>query len=168
MISYTGSENVFDFVVKNVFSDRKRCVGRDGDLIPTTQELVLCIFIKRSHADQLVSLFCPSMLFWVLAYFTMFLHVDDVSNRTRTSVTLLLVLIALLQTVKKDFPKTTYYKYVDIWFLWYIFNIFMISICHIILPRMRSKFRLSINLFFVILLPLIMFGFNLAYFILTT
>ena len=168
MISYTGSRDVADFVVKNVFSNRTRCVGQDDNLITTTQELVFCIFIKRSHADQLVSIFCPSMLFWVLAYFTMFLHVDDVSNRTRTSVTLLLVLIALLQTVKKDFPKTTYYKYVDIWFLWYIFNIFMISICHIILPRMRAKFRQSINLVFVIFLPLVMFGFNLVYFILTT
>ena len=37
----------------------------------------------------------------------MFLDIDDISNRSRTSVTLLLVLIALLQTVKKDFPKTT-------------------------------------------------------------
>jgi len=71
----------------------------------------------------------------------MFLDIDDVSNRSRTTVTLLLVLIALLQTVKKDFPKTTYYKFIDIWFLWYVFNIFLISLYHIILPRIRSSLR---------------------------
>ena len=168
IIFYTGSKDVADFVVENVFSNLTRCVGPESSPIPTDQELVLCIFIKRSHADQLVSIFCPTMLFWVLAYFTMFLDVDDISNRSRTSVTLLLVLIALLQTVKKDFPKTTYYKFVDMWFLWYVFNIFIISICHIILPKMPFKLRKSINLVFVIVLPLIMLSFNVVYFILTT
>ena len=182
-----------------MFSNRTRCVGPESSHIPTDQELVLCILIKRSHADQIVSIFCPTMLFWVLAYFTMFLDVDDISNRSRTSVTLLLVLIALLQTVKKDFPKTTYYKFVDMWFLWYVFNIFLISLYHIILPRIRSSLREAnitpktteegqktkackytqqdiyltkkikqIDLVIVILTPLIMLGFNLVYFILTT
>lgn len=91
--------------------------------------------MKRSHADQIVSIYIPSILFWLLAYFTLLLDIRDVANRSRTSVTLLLVYIALLQTVKKDFPKTTYYKYIDLWFLWYIFNNFLISLYHIILPR---------------------------------
>ena len=129
----------------------------------------------------------------------MFLDVDDIGNRSRTSVTLLLVFIALLQTVKKDFPKTTYFKYVDIWFLWYVFNIFMVSLYHIILPKMRGKLRNGnstststvevkktnawqdknpdissatktekLNIFVIIITPLIMLAFNLVYFILTT
>ena len=141
MISYTGPKNVADFVVVSVSSNITKCEELGSHFNPQDQELTFCLFIERSHTDQLVSLFCPSLLFWVLAYFTMFLDIDDISNRSRTSVTLLLVLIALLQTVKKDFPKTTYYKYVDIWFLWYVFNIFMVSLYHIILPKMRGKAR---------------------------
>ena len=140
-IFYNGPEDVADFIVTSVSSNITRCKELGGIFNPDDQELTFCLFIERSHTDQLVSLFCPSLLFWILAYFTMFLDIDDVSNRSRTSVTLLLVLIALLQTVKKDFPKTTYYKYVDIWFLWYVFNIFMVSLYHIILPKIRGKRR---------------------------
>ena len=113
----------------------------------TIPELLLCIRIKRSHADQVVSIFCPSILFWLLAYFTLFIDIDDISNRSRTSVTLLLVYIALLQTVKKEFPKTTYYKFIDIWFLWYIANTFVISLYHIIVPRfLKNRIRQDMTL----------------------
>ena len=199
MISYTGSKDVADFAVVGVSSNINSCVGVGSNVIPVDQELVLCIFIRRSHADQIVSIFIPSFLFWVLAYFTMFLNFDDVSNRSRTSVTLLLVLIALLQVVKKDFPKTIYYRYIDIWFLWYILNIFIISLYHIIFPMMRSYLQKhntvpeiaedgrtsqawhdmhqdihstkkieKINLVVVIVIPLMMLGFNFVYFNLTT
>ena len=198
IISYTGSTDVADFVVVSVCSNITRCFGTENSRIPEDQELVLCIFIKRSHADQLVSIFCPSILFWILAYFTLFLDIDDVSNRSRTTVTLLLVLIALLQTVKKDFPKTTYYKYIDFWFLWYVFNIFLITLYHIILPKIKKNLRQvnvaiksveegqkmqnwqsqqnidltrkieQINTIIIILTPHIMLGFNIVYFILTT
>ena len=101
--------------------------------------LIITIWIKRSSIDQIVSVFCPSILFWILAYCTMFLDIDDVSNRSRTSVTVLLVLLSLLQTVKRDFPKTTYYKFIDVWFLWYIANIFAIIFYQILIPWMKSK-----------------------------
>ena len=101
--------------------------------------LIITIWIKRSYVDQIVSVFVPSILFWILAYCTIFLDIDDVSNRSRTSVTVLLVLLSLLQTVKEDFPKTTYYKLIDVWFLWYIANIFVIIFYQILIPRIKSR-----------------------------
>ena len=137
-ISYIGSKHVGDFEIIEITDNATICKRglEEVDATSSTPELLLCIMMKRSHADQIVSIYIPSILFWLLAYFTLFLDIRDVANRSRTSVTLLLVYIALLQTVKKDFPKTTYYKYIDLWFLWYIFNNFLISLYHIILPRL--------------------------------
>ena len=75
----------------------------------------------------------------------MFLDIDDVSNRSRTSVTVLLVLLSLLQTVKEDFPKTTYYKLIDVWFLWYIANIFVIIFYQILIPQIKSRIGEMLN-----------------------
>ena len=148
-IAYIGPKDVGDFEIIEVTDDisicEKHIVKVNSSL--SIPELLLCIRIKRSHADQVVSIFCPLILFWLLAYFTLFLDIHDVSNRSRTSVTLLLVYIALLQTVKREFPKTTYYKFIDIWFLWYVVNTFFISLYHIISPRfLESQKRKNITL----------------------
>jgi hypothetical protein len=142
-VSYTGPKNVGVFSIVEVTNNLTICLQNSEQRESSTPGFTLCIVIKRSHAAHILSMFCPSILFWILAYFTMFLNIDDIANRSRTSVTLLLVFVALLQAVKKDFPETTYYKYIDIWFIWYIFNIFLISLYHMILPSINLSSRKS-------------------------
>ena len=57
--------------------------------------------------------------------------VNDLTNRSRTSVTALLVLVTLFGSItnKSDFPKTSGFKHIDVWFVWFLINIFLI-ICH--------------------------------------
>ena len=49
------------------------------------------------------------------------------------TVTALLVLAALLNSISTSLPQTSNFKYIDIWCLWYLANIFIIIIYHIIL-----------------------------------
>ena len=133
-IEYKDSPNIEDFKIVGIENNLDVPFGNGTFRANLDEGLIFTILIKRSYVDQMISIFCPSILFWLLAYCTMFLDIDDVSNRSRTSVTVLLVLIALLQTVKEEFPKTTYYKYIDIWFLWYTFNIFVITLYQILVP----------------------------------
>ena len=95
----------------------------------------IVIDINRDFKDHLLTLFGPTMLFWFIAYLTLYLDIDDINNRSRTSVTVLLVVVSLLSSVKEDFPKTTYFKFVDLWFFWYVTNIFIIISVHIILEN---------------------------------
>ena len=143
-VLYNGPKDVGDFIIEDITNNITNCTGdkwRNGYKRQNNQKnpFILCISMRRSFADQMIAIFCPSILFWIIAYCTMFLRFDDVSNRSRTTVTILLVLIALLQTVKKDFPKTTYYKFIDLWFLWYTLNIFLICIYHIMLPVFHTR-----------------------------
>ena len=57
------------------------------------------------------------------------------------SVTTLVVLAALLSSMKDRIPSTTYFKYIDLWFLWYTCFIFSISVLHVIIHEAGKKMK---------------------------
>ena len=88
----------------------------------------MCI---RDSVNGIIQIITPSVVLWLLAFLTLQYDVDDLTNRNRTSVTALLVLVTLFGSLtnKSDFPKTSGFKAIDVWFVWYLINIFLI-ICH--------------------------------------
>ena len=62
----------------------------------------------------------------------------DFTNRNRISVTVLLAVVTLFSATANtdDYPKTTYLKYIDVWFLFYLTSIFLIISHHITLEMM--------------------------------
>ena len=54
------------------------------------------------------------------------------------SITCLLVFASFYSTFNEDIPKTSYFKMVDLWFNWYILNIFSIVILHIVILSSKS------------------------------
>ena len=69
----------------------------------------------------------------------MFIHESDFSNRFMGAVTALLVLAALLASLGESLPKTAYFKFIDVWFNWFIMNIFVIILIHIIIDYYDKK-----------------------------
>ena len=98
--------------------------------------------LHRNYNDQIISIFIPTFLLWFLAYLTTFLEIVDLSNKSRISVTLMLVVISLMGSTRYDIPKTSYLKYIDLWFLWYIMNVFCIICHHIIIERFDTIWQL--------------------------
>ena len=72
-------------------------------------------------------------------YFTLFINVQNFSDRFMGAVTSLLDLAALLSTLTDALPRTSYFKYVDTWFMWYIMNIFLIIVYHVFLDQTRKR-----------------------------
>ena len=64
--------------------------------------------------------------------------IENFNNRFMGSITALLVLTALLGSINDDLPITSYFKYIDMWFTWYIANIFCIIVFHIFLDKTRE------------------------------
>ena len=60
---------------------------------------------------------------WFLAYLTLFIEIEDFSNRFMGMVKAWLVLAALLASMADRLPQTSYFKYIDLWFTFYIINI---------------------------------------------
>ena len=95
------------------------------------------IKLRRSSGYGIKVIMIPSTILWMLAYLTLCLDVEDFTNRNRISVTVLLCLTSFFGTLlnKTDFPKTTEFKYIDLWFLWYLTNVFLINCHHLLIDK---------------------------------
>ena len=122
---YDGSSTVYEFEINKI----------DHETINTYNETKFLIYIdfSRNYMNHMISTFFPTFLLWVLAYSTLFIKIEDFTDRIMVTVTALLVLVSFLASVRQELPKTSYFKYMDLWFLWYVSSIFMITIYHIFL-----------------------------------
>ena len=81
------------------------------------------IRFHRLYMTHLTSTYFQSFLMWFLAYLTLYIQIEDFSNRFMGTVTALLVLVALLASIVDKLPQTSYFKFIDLWFTFYIINI---------------------------------------------
>ena len=112
-------------------------VDTETDFRRTTFNLTL--MMERVYTDQLITAFFPSALLWILAYGTLFITLTDFSDRIMVSVTALLVLAALLSSINSSLPDTSYFKYIDLWFMFYTAKIFLITMFHIYLDTIEES-----------------------------
>ena len=109
------------------------CEPFEKYVMVTKDALKFTLHLRRAPLHHIKSIFLPCMGLWLIAYLTSLLRVNDFTNRNRISVTVLLALVTLFgaTTSTNDFPQTTYLKYIDAWFLFYLLSLLMIIIHHI-------------------------------------
>ena len=97
--------------------------------------------MSRNPINQFLNTFFPTVILWSFGYSTLFIHPDEngFNNRFMGSGTALLVISTLINAVKSDLPKTSYTKFIDIWFLWHVLSVFIIIVYHIVLDRIRKN-----------------------------
>lgn len=101
-------------------------------------EFSFAIPMIRIFTNQLLTTFLPTFLLWLFGYSTLFIDIEQPSDRFMGSGTALLVIVTLLNAINNDLPKTSYVKLIDLWFVWHILNISAIITFHIILDRIRK------------------------------
>ena len=106
---------------------------------PRKTSFILAVQFQRLYQQHLISTFLQSFLLWFLSYLTFFIDIEDFSNRFMGAITSLLVLASLLGAMQASLPKTAYFKIIDIWFNWFLGNIFIIILFHIILDYLYRK-----------------------------
>ena len=136
-VQYLGEKRIKQFKILHVRS----FVGEiddqyfNGSITFFTMELAMI----RNYYDQIQMIFVPTFLLWFVSYMTIYVSLDDFGNRCKVSVSILLILVALLGASRQDFPKTTYFKFIDLYFFWYILNIFLIILLHILLENIDEN-----------------------------
>ena len=135
-IFYKGPKIFDQFQISKVISD----TGADG-LRPL---FIYGIVMERLYGTQILSTIFPSCLLWLLAYFTLFIDTSNFNNRFMGSVTFLLVLVALRSSIDNSLPKTAYFKYIDVWFFWYIANIFLVITYHVFYDKLLKTKNIPI------------------------
>ena len=129
-IIYRGPKTVGQFEISDLASETQ------NDRLFT--KFIFSLTIRRFVTNQMLTTFLPTFLLWCLGYATLFIEIENFTDRFIGTVTALLVLVSLLSSVNDDLPKTSYFKFIDIWFLWYITNILSIIMVHILMSRISN------------------------------
>ena len=144
-ITYTGIIQASQLQVTNTTSNissscstlpntNHPCEIRNIKYFAVTKDAVLfTIHLKRSSLYHIMTIFGPCVGLWLVAYLTSLLRENDFTNRNRISITFLLALVTLFGATAgtDNYPQTTYIKFIDVWFLFYLSNLLMIIMHHI-------------------------------------
>ena len=111
----------------------------------TETSFIYTVHFQRLSAQHLLTTFLQSFLLWLLAYITLYIDIEDFSDRFMGAVTTLLVLAALLSSLGATLPKTAYFKFIDLWFNWFVINIVVIILIHVIVDFiLKQKKKIGI------------------------
>ena len=130
-VTYEGPKTLNEFKIVEIWS---RTV-----LNQTKTTFIYSMKFKRLSEQYLMTIFFQSSILWILSYITLFIDLTDFSNRFMGAVTALLVLAALLASLGDLLPKTAYFKFIDVWFNWFIANILVIILIHVVIDYLNKN-----------------------------
>ena len=132
-IDYKGSANVDQFSIGEIDCEIENTIDF------TRYHLI--IPLNRIFTNQLLITFIPTLILWLFGYSTLFIDIQYPNDRFMGAGTALLVTVTLLNAITNDLPKTSYMKYIDLWFVWHLISIFCIIVYHISLGRLQKYFE---------------------------
>ena len=131
-LRYRGPQTLVEFVVSNV------TMG-PGRLNVTRSEIRIVIKLARQYTYHLSQSFFQSFLLGFLAYLTFWIDIADFTDRFMGSLTALLVLASLMSTLTESLPKTSYFKVIDFWLLFFLLSTSLNIAVHILVDRFYQK-----------------------------
>ena len=139
-IEYIGGDTVGQFDIACPPYMHTNHIPRNGS---SHLAITITIPLNRRPINGIIQIIIPSLVLWLCAFLTLQYDVVDLTNRNRTSVTVLLALVTLYGsiTMKVDFPKTSGFKAIDVWFVWYLINIFVMICHHTVIGRLATERR---------------------------
>ncbi len=128
ILKYRGPNVLVEFIVTNVTMSH----GRQNT---TRSEIRIVINLARQYTYHLSQSFFQSFLMGFLAYLTFWVDIQDFTDRFMGSLTALLVLASLMSTLTESLPKTSYFKIIDYWLLFFLVSTALNIAVHILVDR---------------------------------
>ncbi|KAF2363380.1 Neurotransmitter-gated ion-channel ligand-binding domain [Trinorchestia longiramus] len=119
VVEYIGQKELIEYTIGD-YIESKEFIEGEFSVIKLGVR-----FVRRS-GFYLLTLYIPTVLLVIIAYFTLFFNPIDFNSRIVVALTSLLVLSSLFTQTSNSLPKTSYFKLVDIWLFFSIVIIFMI------------------------------------------
>ena len=114
---------------------------RVGRLVPSltkgNQSLVIDIPLRRRFHFHLTSTFLPTLCLLTIACLTLFIDEGHFEATIMVSLTTMLVMQTLQQSISEDLPKTAYIKMVDLWLIFGLivpFVVFLVLVVVELIP----------------------------------
>lgn len=131
-VTYDGPKSLLELDVKNVTI---RSEGLDHVFVE--------IKLKRRCLFHLATTYFPTLCIFVISEILLFMNEEHFETTIMVSLTAMLVMYTLHQSILSTLPKTSYMKMIDIWLLYGItipFLVFMLEVTSQML-RHRIKIR---------------------------
>ena len=110
--------------------------GKDG------MEFGFVIQFCHLFQKQMTTLYFQLILLWIVAYLTLYINVDDFSNRFMGAVTALLVMSTLMDNINNRLPVSPHTRLIDIWNIWYVGQIVFLIVFHILVNgKVHQSFK---------------------------
>ena len=136
-LNYKGPEVLVEFIVSNT----NMTTAREHT---TRSEIRIVINLARQYTYHLSQSFFQSWLLGFLAYLTFWININDFTDRFMGSLTALLVLASLMSTLTESLPKTSYYKVIDFWLLFFLLSTSLNIAVHVLVDRFyQAELRLK-------------------------
>lgn len=132
-VLYTGDKYLTDYNIMDSlpYSGKKESGKTFGFIIK----------FQHIYQKQLTALYFQTFLLWIVSYLTLYIDVNDFSNRFMGTVTSLLVLSALTDNINMRMPASPIIKLIDIWNIWNILILVLIILIHILVNGLLNKSR---------------------------
>ena len=135
---YLGETMVDQFAIAEIYSVTKNT--------NKSTRYTVNIHMIRNFTNQVLNTFILTLILWLFGYSTLFIDMSDFSDRFIGAGTSLLVIATQFAAISEDLPKTSYMKWIDIWFLWHNISILVIIIYHILIDKLNRYIQALENI----------------------
>ena len=97
------------------------------------------IQLRRMYTFHLASTYFPTTCLMIIVEMTLFIDDSNFDTNVMVSLTTLLVMYTLFQSISDTLPKTAYIKLIDMWLLFSLILPFIIFIAHMVWELEKTK-----------------------------
>ena len=102
-------------------------------------EIIVYIKLRRRLSYHIINTYVPSFCLMIIAVFTLFIDVSHFEATIMVTLTSMLVIYTLHQSITANLPQTSYMKMIDVWLASCLIVPFIIIAIHVILDYMIMK-----------------------------
>lgn len=132
--------------------------------------LIFTLVLRRKLSYHVVQTYIPSTIYLTVSWLALFVPPQSIAERLAMAMTIMLTLTAMFASERQNVPRVSYVTYLDVWMLGCIFFVLMELVeFTLVLRLLKSEGAKShqhasnVEKTSRVLLPVIFFGFNAAY-----
>ncbi|XP_066980291.1 uncharacterized protein [Macrobrachium rosenbergii] len=117
-VSYTGPPSLIEYVIGRVTNK----TVNEGEF----SKVDVQVKFRRRYGFYMLNIYIPTVLIVISAYTSFFYNPYDFNSRVVVALTAKVVLYTLYSQTSNSLPKTSYFKFIDIWLFFAMVAIFVV------------------------------------------
>ncbi len=134
MVNYTGNSKLVQFRVLNITKGNNELKSLRFDII-----------LQRMYFYHLAATYLPTACLLIIAEITLFIDDSHFEATIQVSLTSMLVMYTLYQSIAVSLPQTAYLKMIDVWLLFGLMMPFIVFLLEVFFELVIATMKKSEN-----------------------